>query len=90
MIDKIPAISVIAPMYNVEKYISECLDSLLNQTFKDFEFIIVDDRSTDRSAEIVESYISKFDGRLRLVDLDLGFGIRLHRNHQRHDHCESQ
>ena len=74
MIEKIPAISVIAPMYNVEKYISECLDSLLNQTFKDFEFIIVDDRSTDRSAEIVESYISKFDGRLRLVKLQKNSG----------------
>ena len=67
MNEKIPAISVIAPMYNVEKYLAECLESVLNQTFKDFEFIITDDCSTDRSVEIVESYIPKFNGRLHLI-----------------------
>lgn len=44
---KEPAISIIIPMYNVEKYIGYCLDSLLNQTFKDYEIIMVDDASTD-------------------------------------------
>ena len=62
-----PAISVIIPMYNTEKYIGECLDSLLVQTFKNFEVIVVDDCSTDSSSAIVESYIPKFGGRLTLL-----------------------
>ena len=53
----IPAISIIIPMYNSEKYIGECLDSILNQTFQDFEVIVVDDCSTDNSCTIVENYI---------------------------------
>ena len=62
-----PAISVIIPMYNDEKYISECLDSLLGQTFQDFEVIVVDDCSTDNSAAIVKSYMPKFGGRLKFI-----------------------
>ena len=61
-------------MYNVEKYIGQCLDSVLNQTFEDFEFIITDDCSTDNSSKIVESYIPKFDGRLKLVRLKKNSG----------------
>ena len=57
----IPAISVIIPMYNAEKYIAECLDSILAQTFSDYEVIVSDDCSTDNSCNIVESYISKFN-----------------------------
>ena len=57
---EIPAISVIIPMYNAEKYISECLDSILAQTFTDYEVIVVDDCSTDNSCSIVESYMPKF------------------------------
>ncbi len=56
----IPAISVVIPMYNAEKYIGECLDSILAQTFQDFEVIVVDDCSTDKSRDIVETYLSKF------------------------------
>ena len=63
----IPAISIIIPMYNVEKFIGECLDSILAQTFDDYELIVVDDCSTDNSAKIVESYVPKFGGRLQLV-----------------------
>lgn len=62
-----PAISVVIPMYNVEKYVGECLESLLAQTFQDFEIIVVDDCSTDSSAAIVESYKEKFGGRLKLT-----------------------
>ena len=54
-------------MYNVEKYIAECLDSILAQTFKDYEVIAVDDCSKDKTCEIVESYIPKFKGRLQLI-----------------------
>ena len=52
-----PAISIVIPMYNTEKYVAECLDSIFAQTFQDFEVIIVDDCSTDNSAAIVENYL---------------------------------
>ena len=64
-----PAISVIIPMYNTEKYVGDCLESLLAQTFKNFELIVVDDCSTDSSPAIVESYVEKFDGRLKLLHM---------------------
>ncbi len=62
-----PAVSVIIPMYNAERYVAECLDSLLAQTFTDFEVIVVDDCSTDSSVAVVESYLERFGGRLKLM-----------------------
>ena len=62
-----PEISIIIPLFNAEKYISQCLNSVLHQTFGDCEVIIVDDCSTDRSVEIVESMIDRFNGRLKLI-----------------------
>lgn len=62
-----PAISVVIPLYNVEKYIGECLDSLLAQTFQNFEVIVVDNCSTDLSPAIAKNYVSKFEGRFKLV-----------------------
>lgn len=62
-----PAVSVIIPLYNVQDYIGECLDSLLAQTFQSFEVIVVDDCSTDNSVAVVEEYAPKFGGRLRLT-----------------------
>ena len=59
----IPAVSIVIPMYNTEKYIGECLDSILAQTFQDFEVIVVDDCSTDKSCDVVESYLPKFNRR---------------------------
>lgn len=49
-------ISVIVPIYNVEKYLPKCLDSLINQTYADVEFILIDDGSTDSSGKIADSY----------------------------------
>ena len=69
-----PAVSVIIAMYNTEKYIGECLDSLLTQTFQNFEVIVVDDCSTDNSLTIAESYIEKFRGRMRLLHLKKNSG----------------
>ena len=70
----LPAVSVIIPMYNASQFVGQCLESLLAQTFTDFEVIIVDDCSTDSSAAIVESYAPKFDGRLALLQLDRNSG----------------
>ena len=69
-----PAVSVIIPMYNVEKYIGELLDSILFQTFQDFEVIVVDDCSTDSSYAVVESYLPKFEGRLKLAKMEKNSG----------------
>lgn len=71
---KNPAVSVIIPMYNVERYVGECLESVLLQTFQDFEVIVVDDCSIDDSVQIVKSYIPKFNGRLRLVSMEKNTG----------------
>lgn len=54
-------ISVIVPIYNVEEYLRETLDSLIEQTLKDFELILINDGSTDKSGEIIEEYSKKYD-----------------------------
>ena len=64
-----PAVSVIIPMYNVENYIARCLESILSQTFQDYEVIIVDDCSSDNSYAVAESYVEKFGGRMTLFNL---------------------
>lgn len=61
-----PKISIIVPVYNCEKYISNCINSILEQSFKDFELILVDDGSSDRSFEICESFAKK-DNRVRAI-----------------------
>ena len=68
------AISVVIPLYNAADYVGECLESLLIQTFQDFEVIVVDDCSTDNSVEVVESYLPKFNGRLRLTKTEKNSG----------------
>lgn len=61
-----PKVSVIIPIYNVEKYLARCLDSVLAQTFRDFEVICVNDGSTDKSLEILQQYAKK-DERLKII-----------------------
>ena len=56
---KLPEISVILPVFNAEKFIVSTIDSILNQSFTDFELIIVDDGSTDESSKICDDYAIK-------------------------------
>ena len=76
----IPAVSVIIPMFNAEKYIADALDSLLAQTFQDYEVILVNDCSTDKSRQIVETYLEEFDGRLKLYDNEQNSKVGVTRN----------
>ena len=66
-----PAISVIIPVYNVEPYLRECLDSVVNQTFRDLEIICVNDGSTDGGPAILEEYAAK-DSRIQIVTKENG------------------
>jgi glycosyltransferase involved in cell wall biosynthesis len=67
MIISLPAISVLMPVYNAERYVAEAVESILKQTFTDFEFIIINDGSTDRSLQILQHY-AKQDVRIRLIN----------------------
>lgn len=61
-----PKVAIIVPIYNVEKYLKDCLDSLINQTYKNLEIVLVDDGSTDKSIEIAKAYFDK-DCRITLI-----------------------
>ena len=67
-------ISVIIPVFNAEKYLAVCLESILNQTFRDFEVIVVDDCSTDNSPAIAESYLERFGDRMKIISLPTNTG----------------
>ena len=60
-------ISIIVPVYNSEKYIDKCLDSILNQTYKDLEIVLVNDGSNDQSLKILEKYALR-DTRIKVVN----------------------
>ena len=71
-------VSIIVPVYQVEKYIRQCVDSILGQTFTDFELILVDDGSTDRSGEICDEYAG-MDERVVVIHKENG-GVSSARN----------
>lgn len=66
---KKPQLSVVVPVYNAERYLGACVDSLLAQTFPDFELILADNGSTDRSHDICARYAAENPGRVRLLTL---------------------
>lgn len=71
-------ISIIVPIYNVETYLPKCIDSILNQTFKNFELILVNDGSPDRCGAICDRY-AKLDSRIKVIHKDNG-GVSSARN----------
>jgi len=70
-------ISVIVPVYNVEKYLKKCLDSILNQSFKSLEIIAINDCSTDNSAKILDEYKTKG---IKIINLEKNRGLSAVRN----------
>lgn len=60
-------VSVIVPVYNVEKYLERCLKSLVNQTFKDYEVIVINDGSPDNSQKIIDEYVEKYPDLIRSI-----------------------
>ncbi|WP_298491253.1 glycosyltransferase [uncultured Maritimibacter sp.] len=74
-----PKVSIIVPVHNVEPWVGACLESILSQSLEDFEVVVVDDASTDRSKELVRSYLAR-DDRIRLVELEQNVGLGFARN----------
>ena len=75
---KNPKISIIVPVYNVEQYLPRCIDSILNQSFADFELLLIDDGSRDKSGAICDEYAAK-DSRIRVFHKENG-GVSSARN----------
>ena len=74
-----PKVSIVVPIYNVEKYLRQCLDSIIHQTLKDIEIICVDDGSTDASPEIIREYMAK-DPRVKVITKpNSGYGNSMNR-----------
>jgi teichuronic acid biosynthesis glycosyltransferase TuaG len=77
--NKFPLVSVIVPLYNYRKYIGYCVKSILNQTYKNFELIVVDDCSTDDSYKTVKKF-EKEDSRVKVIKLDKNYGYSTAKN----------
>ncbi len=74
-----PKVSILVPIYNVECYLRECLESLINQTLNDIEIICINDGSTDNSAQIMHEYSLK-DNRIKIIDKEnSGYGASMNR-----------
>lgn len=74
-----PAITVVMPVYNTKDYVGKAIESILNQTFGDFEFIIIDNGSTDGSAHVIQEYAKK-DSRIRVIENKQNVFIAIARN----------
>ena len=68
-------VSIIVPVYNVEKYLRKCLDSLVNQTLKDIEIICINDGTKDNSVEIIDEYVKKYSNVLLINQENQGLGM---------------
>lgn len=71
-----PLVSVITPVYNREKYLVRCIESILEQTYSNFEFLIIDDKSSDNTLEIIKNY-QLTDSRIKILENDKNLGATL-------------
>ena len=74
------SVSVIIPVYNVEQYVAECIESVLAQSLENIEIIIIDDCSTDRSLEICSDYAIKYAEKIKLISHEKNLGLSSARN----------
>ncbi len=77
-INEVETVSVLIPVYNVDKYLAECMDSVVGQTYRQLEIIVIDDGSTDRSGQIADEY-AKTDSRIKVIHQQNG-GLSVARN----------
>ena len=85
-----PAVSLLVPVYNVEKYLSRCLESARDQTLENIEVICINDGSTDRSPEIIREFVEA-DARFRSVDKEnSGYGASMKSNWWRLEELEKK
>lgn len=77
---KNPLVSVIITMYNTERYLSNSINSLLNQTYKNIEIILVDDKSTDRTKKVAEIFVKNYPDKVRLLCNDKNYGAYISTN----------
>jgi len=76
---KTPLVSIITPCYNSERYIAKAIESVINQTFIDWELIIIDDKSTDNSLSIIKEFL-KIEPKIKLIEQDINIGAANARN----------
>lgn len=76
-----PKVTVIVPVYNVEKYLRRCIDSILKQTFEDFELICVNDCTPDGSQDIIDEYVRKYPQKVRGLKNEVNLGLGKTREH---------
>ena len=68
-----PKVTIIVPVYNTEKYLDKCIESIINQSLSEIELIILNDGSTDKSLDVIKRYM-RYDKRIKLVDYKFNKG----------------
>lgn len=81
MEEKRPVVSIVTPVYNIEKFIRETMDCVRSQTFEDWEMLLIEDGSTDKTPEVIQEYLEKTgENRIRLIRLEENVGAARARN----------
>lgn len=84
-----PKVNVIIPVYNVAPYLNEFFESLMNQTFQDFDVWVVNDKSTDCSLDIIEGFVNRFPDKIHIINNPINLGLCGARN-EGLNQCDSQ